>query len=662
MSDTGEKENTREFRAEVRKVLHILTNSLYTNREIFLRELLSNASDALDKLRFNRNRGQEPVAPELPLEIRITASKLEKALTITDTGIGMTAEELSTNLGTIAKSGSEDFVAAMEGKKDPSSEASPEASSDASPEEGSEEGRPDAANIIGRFGIGFYSVFMVAEKVEVTSAPAFGEEAGKANVWTSDGLGTYTVAPAPDATLKRGTSVKVYLKPDAEEFIEKYRVEGAIKKHSAFLPFPIFFEDAQVNTQPAIWREPKSSLDTERYDAFYKALTYDDKPPLDVIHLAVDAPVQFHALLYIPDKTMDFFGMERDMWGVDLYGDRVLIQHRNKDVIPDYLAFLKGVTDTADLPLNISRETLQENVVLRKMNQVIVKQVLGHLEKMAADRPDVYGKFWDLHGKIFKLGYHDYANKDRVTALFRFNSTAMADEKTTTSLDEYMARAPKGQNTFWYLFSPNREAARMSPYMDMFRRKGIEVLFLYEPLDEFVMEGMGRYKDWECKSVENADEKSLSDFADKEVREDQAAPLSDEERSTFDGMLVRMKEILGDRVKDVSVSRRLTDSPAVLGSQDGTTSSMEKFFRVVNKDDTLPPKVLEVNKDHPLLRSMLRIYMANARDVVFERLTMALFDSSLLQDGYIREPQAVAGRSASLLEDAASWYVQVVKA
>lgn len=647
MAENGKK--TRQFRAEVRKVLHILTNSLYTNREIFLRELVSNASDALDKLRFRVNRGETPRHPDLPLEIRITLDKDAKTLTIADTGLGMTAEELAENLGTIAKSGSEDFLAglAAENAKNAGGEA--------------EAAAADAANIIGRFGVGFYSVFMVADKVEVTSRPAFADADAPAHVWTSDGLGSYTVAESAAAEPARGTVITAHLKEDCLEYAEKFRVESAIRKHSAFVPFPVFVDGERVNTQPALWREPKASVKKEDYAAFYKALTYDTKDPLDVEHIAVDAPVQFMALLFIPDAAMDFFGADRDYWGLDLYARRVLIQHRNKELIPEYLAFLKGVVDTEDLPLNISRETLQENVILRKINQVIVKQTLGHLEGMARDDAEKYNRFWRLHGKVFKLGYHDFVNRERVAALLRFNSSALADAEALTSLDDYMARAPEGQKTIWYVTAPNREAARLNPHMEIFRKKGIEALFLFEPVDEFVMDGLGSYKDWEFKAVETAADDALAAFEDKEKPE-AVAPLSEDDSASFDGLMARMKEILGDTVTEVRVSHRLADSPAVLVAPDGgMTASMEKLLKVMNKDDSLPVKILEVNRDHPLLRSMLRIFKADRDDRVLADMTRNLFDGCLLLDGYLKDPQALAARESRLLTEAAAWYVEVKK-
>ena len=631
----------QQFKAEVRKVLRILTNSLYTNREIFLRELISNASDALDKLRFRTSRGETPREPDLPLEIRITLDEKARTLTITDSGLGMSAAELAENLGTIAKSGSEAFLAELDAQAADGKSA-------------------DAANIIGRFGVGFYSVFMVADKVEVTSLPAFGEDS-QAHVWVSDGLGTFDVSPCEAGELKRGTRIVVHLKEDAAEFAEKFRVETVIRNHSAFVPFPIFVGEDKINTQPALWREPKSAVTREQYDAFYKHLTYDAKAPLDVLHIAVDAPVQFNALLYIPDAAQDIFGMDRDYWGLDLYSRRVLIQHRNKELLPEYLAFLKGVVDTEDLPLNISRETLQENVVLRKIHQTIVKQLLGHLEKMAANDAEKYARFWKLHGRVFKLGYQDFPNRERVAALLRFNTSAHEDAEALSSLDDYMARAPEGQKTFWYVTAPNREAARLSPHLERFRKKGIETLYLYEPVDEFLMDGLHAYKEWEFKSVETAADDALDAFADKaDADKPAAAPLSEDDNATFDKLLARIREILGERVKDVRVSHRLAESPAVLVSADGgMTSSMEKFLRVMQKDDSLPVKVLEVNRDHPLLRSLLRMYKADAADKTLSDMVECLFDACLLQDGYLKDPQALAARSNALLEQAAAWYGEV---
>ncbi len=660
---------TRQFRAETRKVLNILTHSLYTNREIFLRELLSNASDALEKVRFLQSKGESVRDADLPLEIRITLDKDNKTLCVSDTGVGMTEEEMIENLGTIAKSGSEQFLKDME--KDAPQKASAEADNKAEGSEDEDRLTPDdaqpsdASRIIGHFGVGFYSVFMVADKVEVTSVSALGD--GSAHVWASDGSGTFTIralSPEEAKDLKRGTTVKASIREDATEFLEKFRIESVIRRHSNFLPFPILIDGERFNTTPALWREPKFSITREQYNDFYRYLTYDSKPPLDVIHLSVDAPVQFTTLIFIPDSEQDLFREQRDEWGLDLYVRRVLIAKDNRDLIPNYLAFLKGVVDTEDLPLNISRETLQENVVLRKISQTIVRQVLAHLERMAKNDKEKYAAFWKLHGKYFKFAFNDFVHRDRVAPLMRFATTWDGGEKgenELTSFDEYLSRMKPDQKNIWYIAAPSREAALLNPHFERFRRKGIEALILTEAVDEFALEGLGKYKDHEFKSVEQATSADLDAFPDVEEAAPKAAPLEAEDKESFDKLVTRMKEILGDQVKDVRISDRLAGSPALLASEDGVSSSMEKFMRVMQKDDSIPKKILELNPDHPLLRAMLRIFKADPDNTLLDSMTRNLFDNTLLLDGYLNDPYAMAERSLKLMGEAAGWYADLRK-
>ncbi len=660
---------TRQFRAETRKVLNILTHSLYTNREIFLRELLSNASDALEKVRFLQSKGESVRDADLPLEIRITLDKDNKTLCVSDTGVGMTEEEMIENLGTIAKSGSEQFLKDME--KDAPQKASAEADNKAEGSEDEDRLTPDdaqpsdASRIIGHFGVGFYSVFMVADKVEVTSVSALGD--GSAHVWASDGSGTFTIralSPEEVKDLKRGTTVKASIREDATEFLEKFRIESVIRRHSNFLPFPILIDGERFNTTPALWREPKFSITREQYNDFYRYLTYDSKPPLDVIHLSVDAPVQFTTLIFIPDSEQDLFREQRDEWGLDLYVRRVLIAKDNRDLIPNYLAFLKGVVDTEDLPLNISRETLQENVVLRKISQTIVRQVLAHLERMAKNDKEKYAAFWKLHGKYFKFAFNDFVHRDRVAPLMRFATTWDGGEKgenELTSFDEYLSRMKPDQKNIWYIAAPSREAALLNPHFERFRRKGIEALILTEAVDEFALEGLGKYKDHEFKSVEQAASADLDAFPDVEEAAPKAAPLEAEDKESFGKLVARMKEILGDQVKDVRVSDRLAGSPALLASEDGVSSSMEKFMRVMQKDDSIPKKILELNPDHPLLRAMLRIFKADPDNTLLDSMTRNLFDNTLLLDGYLNDPYAMAERSLKLMGEAAGWYADLRK-
>ena len=671
------KAKRHTFKAETQKVLSILTHSLYTNREIFLRELLSNASDALDKLRFLQSKGERFRDEDLPLEIRISVNKDEGILEVADTGLGMTSAEMVDNLGTIAKSGSEAFLKDMGAEEqaasgldngkdetgDDAANAASDAGSDAEPDDGPQPATnaktPSAAEIIGRFGIGFYSVFMVADAVDVISVSALGEDGP--NMWSSTGTGSFTIkALEGDEAqgFRRGTVIRVKLKDDAKEYLEKHRLESVIRKHSNFLPFPILVEGERVNTTPALWREPKFSITPEQYKEFYTYLTYDDAAPLDVIHLSVDAPVQFNALMFIPDSEQDLFRDRHDDWGLDLYVRRVLIERANSDLVPQYLAFMKGVVDTEDLPLNISRETLQENIVLRKISQTLVKQVFNHLEKMAGSDNEKYERFWKLHGKYFKFAFNDFANRDRMAPLMRFTSSA---SEGLTSLDQYLERAKAEQKEIWYVAAPSPEAAKVNPHMERFRRKGIEVLYLLEPVDEFALESLGTYKEHSFKSVEQADARQLDAFPDLDETP-AAEALTDEEKNAFDTLIERMKAILGDRVADIRVSDRLAGSPAVLVSPDGVSSSMEKLIRVMQKNESIPKKVLEVNPDHPMMRVLMRMAEHNADNPLVDEFVNSLFDNVLLLDGYIGDPYLMADRNLKLMDKAAAWYADLLKA
>ena len=650
---------THMFKAETQKVLNILTHSLYTNREIFLRELLSNASDALDKLRFLQSKGEQVRDSDLPLEIRISVNKDAGVLQITDTGLGMTEQELIDNLGTIARSGSEQFMKDM-GTDAPTSKEG--GGSEAEPEEQAETAaKPSTAEIIGRFGIGFYSVFMAADEVEVISVPALGD--GTPHVWVSEGSGSFSVKALDGeeaASCKRGTIIRAKIKADAKDFLEAFRLQAVIRQHSNFLPFPIFLEDERINTTPALWREPKFSITQEQYADFYKYLTYDDKPPLDVIHLAVDAPVQFNALVFIPDSEQDTFAIQQDKWGLDLYVRRVLIERANNELVPQHLAFLKGVVDTEDLPLNISRETLQENVIVRKISQTIVKQILNHLEKLAQSDTDKYTAFWKLHGKFFKFAFSDYANRERVAPLMRFSSS-VADDGALTSLDQYLSRLKSGQQEIWHIAAPSIEAAKVNPHLERFRRKGIEVLYLLEPVDELALGALGKYKDHPFKSVEQADGKSLEAFPDLDETTPPATSLNDEEKASLEKLIEKMRDILGDRIAEIRVSDRLSGSPAVLVSAEGVSSSMEKLMRVMQQSDGIPAKILEVNPDHSLVRVLLRIHANNSDNPLLAELVNNLFDNVQLLDGYLADPYRMADRNLKLMDKAAAWYADLLK-
>lgn len=617
-----------EFKTEIKQLLDIITHSLYTSREVFLRELVSNASDALDKLRFEQARSTDIKDPDLELSIAITADKDKKTLTIADTGIGMTREELIRNIGTIAHSGSAEFIRQAMADKENSS------------------------NIIGRFGVGFYSVFMAADKVTIRTR-SFRPDA-KTVEWVSDGLGTYTIAELEDDA-PRGTAITVQLKEDAAEFADKNQITSIIKKHSNFISFPILVQDKKVNTVPALWRENKFSITPEQYKEFYTFLTYDHEAPLDTLHMSVDAPVQFSALAFVPPHSADTFGFDRDNYGLDLYVRRVLIQTKNKDLIPEYLGFMRGVVDTEDLPLNISRETLQENLLIRKIASTLTKQILGHLKKLGQDK-DRYAAFWKEHSKRFKLGYMDFANQEAFGELLRFNSSRHDGKDGLISLDEYIETAKDGQKDIYYISGPSREAIEQNPHLEIFRAKGLEVLYLYEPIDEFVMDSLRKFKDFEFKSTENADIESLEKFADAGENAPKSQELSDEEAKDMDRFLKRVREILGDRITEARVSKRLSQSPSCLVSPDGATSQMHKIMQLVTKDTSIPKKVFEINQDHALIRNLLAVFGKDEKDPFVTAVIEQLYESALLMDGYLSDPHKMVVRLNRLMEDSSLWY------
>lgn len=628
------RKTTHKFKAEVSQLLDILVHSLYTNKEIFLRELVSNASDALEKVRFKAQ--SEDNGDEIAPEIRISCDEEAKTVTIVDTGIGMTRDELMRNIGTIAHSGTAELTRLAE------------------------EGKENLDALIGRFGVGFYSVYMVADEVEVTTRSA--EEDAKPVVWTSDGRTDYKLQEL-DEDLPRGTRIVVHLKEDlAAQFTNEAHLKHIINKHSNFVNFPIYVGEDRVNTIPALWREPKFQIKPEQYAEFYKFLTFDSEDPFDTLHTSVDAPVQFNALMFIPKEGKDpFSALGREDRGLDLYVRRVLIEKQNKDLLPEYLGFLKGVVDTEDLPLNISRETLQDNVLIRKISSTLVKQVFSHLEKMAKDNADRYNEFWFNHGELFKAGYMDFLNKDKFSKLVRFNSTNSEDARGLTSFEDYISRAKDDQKEIYYAYGPSREALGLSPHLEVFRKKGIEVMYLYEPIDEFVMDAIREFDGYTLIAAEHADMDKLDKFESLE-KEEKPEALSDEQKSTLDKLIERFKAVLGESVTEVKPSERLSDSPVCLSNPDGQfTSSMDKVMRAMHKDNSIPKKMLEINPDHALIRNMLTIMEKDENDPFIDQAANQLFESALLLEGYLTDPHALVGRVQDLLTKSSGWYVDSEK-
>ena len=635
MTTVKTKSKKFHFKAEVKQLLDILVHSLYTSRDIFLRELISNSSDALDKLRFESNKGTKIIDNDLPLEIKITFDEKKKILTIEDSGIGMTKDEIISDIGTIAKSGSAEFLKQLTDTKQ------------------------DASNIIGKFGVGFYSIFMVAKEVIIKTKSYKKDE--PAIMWKSDGLGDYEISELDDK-IKRGTTIEIHLKDDAEEFAEKYRLESIIKKYSNFIQFPILLENEKVNTVSAIWREPKSSVTKEQYAEFYKYLSFDSEEPFEIIHTSVDAPIQFSALVFIPKKSNEWFKYNREDYGLDLYVKRVLIQHKNKDLLPEYLSFIVGVVDSEDLPLNISRETLQEDIIFNKISSSVTSQVLSYLQKIAKDDKEQYAKFWKEHGQIFKLGYMDFANAEKYTGLLRFNSSSSKDADELVSLDEYVKRMKKDQKEIYYAPGQSRDALALDPHLEIFKSKGIEVLYLYDPIDEFVISALNKYKDFDLKSVENADPNKLEKIESVEEKKEETKKLSSDDQLHFDSLLAKMKEVLGDRIEDVKESNRLTDSPScIVTKEEGMSASMQKMLKLANQNIGEQKKIFEVNKDHKLLRNLLTVFKKSSDDDYIKNVTEQLYESALLLEGSLDDPYRLVNRLNKMLEESSDWYVKVKK-
>ena len=614
---SSKETETRQFQAETRKVLDIVINSLYTERDIFIRELVSNAADALEKYRHLSLTEKPEFDQHVPLEITIDCDDKKHTLTITDTGIGMTREELETNLGTIAHSGSGRFL-----------------------EELAEAAKKDI-NLIGQFGVGFYSAFMAARRVRVQTRSWDG---GQGWEWESDGGGTYTIRPCDG--LHRGTRIILDLKDDAHDYANKFTVERIITQYSAFVPFPVKVEGKTVNTVQAIWTRSKSEVSEEEYTEFYKFIAAAGDEPLYRLHFSADAPLAINALIYVPAENYETLGMGRMKPGVNLYCQRVLIDQHSEHILPEWLRFLKGVVDSEDLPLNISRQALQDNALVMKIRRVITKRFLRFLADTAKDDPEKYATFWKTFGIFLKEGVTtDFEFQKELAPLLRFESSA-GKEGELISLDDYLGRMKEGQDTIYYINGPSRAAIEFGPYVEMFRKREIEILYTLEPIDDFVLSHLGEYEGKKLVSADRADLRLPE--AEQEEKDAGEGLADDQVREVCDFF----KEVLGDRVKEVKPSRRLVDSPAMIVNVDGVmTSSMERIMQAQGADDKLGmigKKDLEINPASPLIKKIPALKAEQpelARDVVEQVL-----DNAMIQAGLLVDTQQMVSRSYRILE------------
>ncbi len=604
-----------EFQADIKQLLDIVIHSLYTEKEIFVRELVSNASDALEKLRHLQLTEKSVFDDNLPLEINLTTDDTSKTITIQDFGIGMTREEMIENLGTIAHSGSKAFLQALS------------------------EGGEKNANLIGQFGVGFYSAFMVADSVAVYSHSWKEGEPG--HVWTSDGSGSYQIEEVEGQ--RRGTKIVVTLKTDCSEFATASRVEALLKRYSAFVAFPIQLNGNRINTVQALWLRSKNEITDEEYTEFYKFQSHAFDAPRLRLHFSADAPLQINALLFVPESNPEKFGLNRIEPSVSLYCRKVLIDAAPKDLLPEWLRFLKGVVDSEDLPLNISRETMQDKALIDKLNKVLTKRFLKLLDEEAASNPDTYNAFYAEFGIYLKEGAAlDYGHREQIMKLLRFESS-FTEKGKSTSFADYVGRMGADQKEIYFLIGANREAIESGPYLEGLKSRNLEVLFLYEPVDEYVM-----------NNVRTFDGKNLTagDRSDIELPTlEKADPSETLAGDDLTGLTTWLKESLGDRVEEVKASSRLVESPVVALSADAfMTPQMRRMMKAMNPESDAPTvKVhLEINPSHPLIRR-LAVTRAESPDNA-KLVAEQLLDNALISAGLLDDPTRMLSRLYKLLE------------
>ena len=627
----NEKAEKHEFKAEVSALLRLVTNSLYTNREIFLRELLSNASDALDKARFQglvdsslRDRDAKPV-------IQVHADEQAGVLVIEDTGIGMTRDEVALNLGTIAHSGTLNFLERAKAQQ--------------------ESGQKPDLNLIGQFGVGFYSAFMVADRIDVYSLSALPEHA--AVHWSSTGDGTFTIGESQREL--RGTRIELHLKPEAREFLERYRLESVIRKYSNYVMHPIRVqvtdkegkedEEKQVNEATAFWMRPAKELSEADYKEFYKhvmgGFVMPGDEPLGHLHISADAPIQFVALLYIPGKPpADLF--QEDRKALQLFARRVLIIDNCDKLLPAYLRFVRGIVDSEDLPLNVSREMLQEHNTLNAIRRQLTRKVLKQLHDIATERPDDYAKVWDNFGSVLKEGLHtDGGHQEELMGLLRFRSTG-SDGKLV-SLADYVAGMPEGQDAIYYITGESQEAVARSPHLEACLARGYQVLFLTDPIDEWVVQDLPKYKDKPLRSVTQGDLDMPEKPEDKQ----------DEAKSDIGPALAVGRALLADKVKDVRASKRLRESASCLVDDEGGLSrNMERILKAARQNVPTRQRILELNPEHPFVQAVSKLAKDSPADARVGTWLELLYDQAALAEGVVADPAGMVKRIQAVLNSA----------
>ena len=622
MSDQEHVSQPIPFKAETRQLLDILIHSLYTEREIFLRELISNASDALTRINFEMLTNRDVLDPDVELAIYVTFDKEQNTLTIRDTGVGMTAAELGENLGTIAHSGARAFVTAAQN------------------------GAKSISEIIGQFGVGFYSAFMVAESIQVTSRTYYPDS--QAATWICAGEDTYTIQPSDQKS--RGTTVTLHLKPDATEYLDEYRLREIIRRHSEFISFPIYLgkESEQINRQTALWRQPPRKVEKSDYEDFHRQLTLDPLPPLTFTHLAVDAPVQMYAILFVPaSANRGIFSLRKED-GVKLYSRKILIQEYCKDLLPQYLRFIQGVVDSEDLPLNVARESYQASRVIAQLKSLITSKAIEMLTKFASDQPDEYKKFWTEFGVYTKEGIAvETTEVEALYPLIRFRTTAHPEG--WISLDDYCSRMKPDQKDIYYLLGEDAQSIAQSPHLDYLRKRNYEVLLLTEPIDSFMLIRLDKYKDRSLVNIATSDLNIPPADGDAETTSEAISPsnVSPEE---WVPIIQRFQSHLGDKVASVRMTDRLSDSPTRLVDPEGTAApGMQRVYRYLKEDYEVPKKILELNPFHPILQAFTSL---PENDPLNNFVIDQLYENALLIEGLHPNPANMINRIHNIIQAA----------
>jgi molecular chaperone HtpG len=637
----------KEFKTEVQQLLDLVIHSLYSNKDIFLRELISNGSDAIDRLRFEALSNKELIKDDPEFRIKLFVDNEAKTLRIEDNGIGMTRDELEENIGTIARSGTRKF---MEELKKGKAKASPE--------------------LIGQFGVGFYSAFMVADSVVLKTRPATGDESW---TWESSGDGTYEISEG--GRDKRGTEITLHLNKSSRDYIVEFRLRQIIKKYSDFVEYPVVMDiirdetpmddegkpkegaekettvtEETLNSMKAIWMRPKSEVKKEEYNEFYKHVSHDYIDPLKTIHYSAEGKIEFKALLYLPAKApFDMFQQEGTKHGIHLYVKRIFIMDNCEALLPRYLRFAKGVVESNDLPLNVSREILQEDVIIKKIEKSVTTKILSELKSMMKKSEEDYLSFYREFGKVLKEGIEvDPTNKDKIKDLLLFESSRTEPGKYV-SLKEYTERIALDQKEIYYITGTSRSAVENSPHLEVFKKKEIEVLFMTEPVDEFILSGFGEYDKKKLKSIAQGDI-DLGTEEEKKIADEQKKETS----GKYKKLIKKVQDSLKDYVKEVRLSDRLTDSASCLVTDDGDMNpQMERIFAAMNQAVPETKRILELNPDHPVIETMNDLFAADKKNPKLADYSELLYDQALLTEGIaIKDPAKFARLVTDLMVQA----------